>query len=499
MPVSTRLGQADRVSDWFLPADERPWTEGNLVSPRVHGSAYFARLSAVVGATGVGDEIFFTDWRGDPDELLTAQGPTVGELLCSAAARGAVVRGLLWRSHSQRMSFSAQENQQLGTRINKAGGQALLDQRVRRGGSHHQKMVVIRHRDRPADDVAFVGGIDLCHSRRDDAQHAGDPQPQPMDALYGPRPPWHDAMLEISGPAVADVQATFVQRWNDPTPLDHRNPYRRALQRAADMPRHPEPITEAIRVPTPTGGHAVQVLRTYAAKKPPFPFAVSGERTIARAYERAFRRATRLVYIEDQYLWSDVVASTLAEALRRAPSLQIVAVVPRFPDQDGKISGPPNRLGQLAAMELLTEAGGDRFAAYDLQNPAGTPVYVHAKVCIVDDEWMACGSDNVNRRSWTHDSELTCAVVDRAGRLPRELRCQLWAEHLGLQPDDPRLSDLDAAGELWRARTADAGSRARPHVPAPVGRLARVWAGPMYRLVYDPDGRPAALRRHAIF
>ena len=37
---------------------------------------------------------------------------------------------------------------------------------------------------------------------------------------------------------------------------------------------------------------------------------------------------------------------------------------------------------------------------------------MHSKVCIVDDVWMAVGSDNLNRRSWTHDSELSCAVID---------------------------------------------------------------------------------------
>src|SRR2546423_4425191 len=115
------------------------------------------------------------------------------------------------------------------------------------------------------------------------------------------------------------------------------------------MPRHATPLVDAEGVPPVAGLHQVQVLRTYAAKRPPFPFAVDGERTIARAYERAFARATRLVYVEDQYLWSDVVARTLARALHRAPQLRVIAVVPRFPDQDGRLSGPPNRLGQLSA------------------------------------------------------------------------------------------------------------------------------------------------------
>jgi phosphatidylserine/phosphatidylglycerophosphate/cardiolipin synthase-like enzyme len=310
-----------RVSDWFLPPSERPWTTGNLVTPLVHGATYFRRLLDAVSAAGPGDRLLFTDWRGDPDERLTPTGPTIGELFAAAAERGVDVRGLLWRSHSDKASFSAQENQRLGLLVNDAGGCALLDQRVRRGGSHHQKVVVLRHPDRPVDDVAFVGGIDLCHSRRDDVTHAGDPQSQPMDRRYGERPPWHDAMVEIRGPGVADVEQTFIERWNDPTPLDHRNPYRRALQHAARMPSR-APDIDAWPAPPEAGPHHVQILRTYAAKRPPFPFAPDGERTVARGYQRAFARARRLVYIEDQYLWSHEVAGALVDALRRCPTLR---------------------------------------------------------------------------------------------------------------------------------------------------------------------------------
>ena len=51
-------------------------------------------------------------------------------------------------------------------------------------------------------------------------------------------------------------------------------------------------------------------------------------------------------------------------------------------------------------------------AFYGLESPDGVPVYVHAKVCIIDDQWASVGSDNINRRSWTHDSEVTAAVCD---------------------------------------------------------------------------------------
>jgi phosphatidylserine/phosphatidylglycerophosphate/cardiolipin synthase-like enzyme len=480
------------VSDWFLPAAERPWTSGNLVVPRVHGADYFARLLEVIGSTRSGDRIFLTDWRGDTDERMTKDGPTVAELLSSAGRRGVEVRALLWRSHSGRLN--SEENNHLGAIINESGGEALLDERVRRGGSHHQKLLVVRRKGRPQDDVAFIGGIDLCHGRRDDAAHAGDPQAPPLDERYGPTPPWHDAMAEIRGPAVTDVLDTFTERWDDPTPLDHRNPYRAVVHRLARMPRHPEKLPQRWETPPEAGPHLVQLLRTYPAKRPAYPFAPEGERSIARAYSRAFSRAKRLIYLEDQYFWSDVVATTLAEALRREPELHVIAVVPRYPEEDNRLGGPPMFFGQRLAWDRLHEAGGDRFALFDLENAEGTPIYVHAKVCVVDDRWMTIGSDNLNLRSWTHDSELTCAVVDPDGVLPRSLRTSLWAEHLGLPEDDPRLSDLSGAVDLWAERVGAPGSRIRHHVPTVLSARTRLWARAAYRTLYDPDGRPRRLR-----
>ena len=237
-----------------------------------------------------------------------------------------------------------------------------------------------------------------------------------MDARYGPTPPWHDAALELRGPVVADVLAVFAERWNDPHPLDKRTPYRMLIQRLARMPRHPRPAARG-RSPaaSPPGTHAVQLLRTYGVKHPPFPFAPEGERSIARAYEKAFALAGSCIYLEDQYLWSAEVAAGIVAALRRNPELHVIAVVPRYPDSDGPLAGPPSRIGQLRAIGMLRRAAPDRVGVFDLENAAGTPVYIHAKVCVVDDRWATCGSDNFNRRSWTSDSELTCAVVDGIG------------------------------------------------------------------------------------
>ncbi len=527
------------VARWFLSAAERgnpatdidrlpasnpgAWCGGNAVRPLVHGATYFDRLHTELFALRPGDRVFFTDWSGDADEQLLPSGAQVGDVLCDVVRAGVQLRGLVWRSHSERLHFTGEENLRFGRRLNEAGGEVLLDQRVRLFGSHHQKVVVLQHDGRPEQDVAFVGGIDLCHGRRDDARHGGDPQQPPMDPRYGGRAPWHDATFELRGPVVGDVLRSFVERWNDPHPLDHRSPYRMLVQRLARMPRHPEPLPEALPDPPAVGRHVVQVLRTYGRKSPPYPFAPDGERSIAHGYRKAFGLARSLVYVEDQYLWSGFVVESLCDALRRSPGLRVVAVVPRFPDADGRFTGPANRLGQIDAMRRLDAAGPDRVAVYDVENEAGTPIYVHAKICVVDDVWTTCGSDNVNRRSWTSDSELTVAVLDPerdarepldvsahgdgARRLSRDLRLQVMAEHLEVPADDTRLLDPVSAFDLWRGRAAALDAwysggrrgprppgRARRHRPDPVGRLQAAWSTPLYRILYDPDGRPLRLK-----
>lgn len=518
---------------WYLTAAERDntatvldrrhsdgtaWTSGNEVTALVHGATYFAALVEAVRAMRRGDLLLFTDWRGDPDEPLDGAGTEVSTLLREAAASGVVVRGLVWRSHLDSLQFSERENRHLGEEIDAAGGCCLLDMRVRPGGSHHQKFVVLRHPGRPHLDRAFVGGIDLCHSRRDDADHGGDPVRQPMAKVYGERPPWHDVQLSLRGPAVGDVEAVFRERWDDPAALS-RNPLhllRDRLDGADPGRRHLPP---QLPDPQPCGHHSVQLLRTYPDRHPGYPFAPNGERSVARGIGKALQRASKLIYLEDQYLWSPAVAAGFCRALEDRPELLLVAVIPRFPDQDGRVSLAPNLVGRWQAMRMLQRAGGERVAVYGVENHAGTPVYVHAKVCIVDDEWASVGSDNVNRRSWTHDSELSAAVVDDgsavgSGRsFALDLRLELAREHLDRAAGaDDDLADPVTAFAAFAAAAAglDAWHAAGRRGPRPPGRLrryavpalpawTRAWSTPLYRAIYDPDGRPRALRRKGRF
>ncbi|MEA2656868.1 MAG: hypothetical protein QOI23_2233, partial [Chloroflexota bacterium] len=522
------VSEGDSVPEsWFLAAEERgneatgiderhgdgrPWSAGNRVETLVHGASYFRRLLEVVEGLGHGDQLYFTDWHGDHDERL-ADGPntTVGACFAAAARRGVSVKGLLWRSHGDLAGFSTRENRHLGDVVNAAGGEVLLDMRIRLVGSHHQKLVIVRRAGQTDTDLAFVGGLDLCHGRRDDHNHRGDPQRLPMPPVYGPNPPWHDVQVEIQGPAVGDLEFTFRERWEDPTPLSSGLVHvAQALRRRTQRPGSPLPPMPAD--PAPAGTQSVQVLRTYGRPRHPYPFAPEGERSIARAYLKAVRRARRLIYIEDQFLWSNEVVSSFADALKACPQLQLIAVVPRYFDQGG-IFKWPSQVGREEAMKALLDAGGDRVGIFDVENSEGTPVYVHAKVCVIDDVWAAVGSDNFNRRSWTHDSEVSCAVLDEARdsrepsdpgglgdgarRFARDLRLQLWREHLDRGEGDDadllepvqavqKFREAAAALEGWHQGGGRGGrppGRVRPHPRFRPPHATLLWAQPLYRVV----------------
>ena len=160
------------IDDWLLTAAERgnratelpAWSDGNQVTaPR-------ARLGILRPAgrrRGRDDRRrsrMFTDWRGDPDQLLRPGRPdgrrvAVGRCPSGGAGQGS---GVAFPSRS-RGAHGENENRDLAEDIGDEGGQVLLDQRIRYFGSHHQKFVIARHPGEPERDVAFAGGIDLCH------------------------------------------------------------------------------------------------------------------------------------------------------------------------------------------------------------------------------------------------------------------------------------------------------------------------------------------------
>ncbi len=143
---------------------------------------------------------------------------------------------------------------------------------------HHEKTIVVD------DRVAFVGGIDLTSESGD----RFDSTDHPSRASFG----WHDASTRIEGPAVADVADHFRMRWHEVA--------------GESLP----PVVP----PEPAGELELQVVRTVPERV--YQATRRGVFTILESYLRAFRAAERLIYIENQFLWSPEIAGVLADILR---------------------------------------------------------------------------------------------------------------------------------------------------------------------------------------
>jgi phosphatidylserine/phosphatidylglycerophosphate/cardiolipin synthase-like enzyme len=157
-----------------------------------------------------------------------------------------------------------------------------------------------------------------------------------------------------------------------------------------------------------------------------------GDFRILESYMRALRGAQRLVYLENQFLWSPELVAVLADKLSRPPTdeFRLVCLLPAKPNNGRDVTR--GQIGVLA--EADAQGGGGRLLACTVYardaegKPA--PVYVHAKIGIVDDRWLTLGSANLNEHSLFNDTEVNVATDD-AG-LARDTRLRLWAEHLEL-------------------------------------------------------------------
>jgi phosphatidylserine/phosphatidylglycerophosphate/cardiolipin synthase-like enzyme len=448
--------------DWTRAIDPPPggWAEGkppprpgNALTVLVDGGeALRAMADAIEQARS---HVHVTGWHVTPDFALTRDGaPTVLRRLLAAVATRIPVRVLIWAGAPLPVLRpwrgdvrNVREQLTAGTRI-----QCALDARERPMHCHHEKTIVVD------DQVAFVGGIDLTSFN-------GDRWDTPAHAPRG-GVGWHDVAAKITGPAVQDVAQNFAMRWEATT--GERLP--------------------AASTPSPTGDVELQVVRTVPdgmyRQLPP------GEFRILESYLRGLRGAQRLVYLENQFLWSPEILAVLREKLARPPTpdFRLVLVLPAKPD-----SGADDTRGQLGTLVQADGDGGRLLACtlYTVGAEKDWPVYVHAKVGIIDDAWMTIGSANLNEHSLFNDTEMNLVTHD--ARLARETRLRLWAEHLE-RPIDAVAGDPAAVIDgLWKpiaeeqAQRRERGERLthRLAMLPGISRRSRLLLGPLQGLVVD--------------
>jgi phosphatidylserine/phosphatidylglycerophosphate/cardiolipin synthase-like enzyme len=415
--------------------------------------AMAAIAEAIAGARKF---VHVAGWHFAADfELVRGEARCVLGALLAEAAERVDVRMLAWAGapvpvfHPSR----AEVRDGVARLVRQTKIRCELDPREHPFHCHHEKTLVID------GEVAFVGGIDMTNfggDRNDSSAH-------PARRRLG----WHDVGTRLRGPAVADVGAHFALRWHELT--------------GETVPQPPPPA--------PCGEHTVQVVRTVAEDM--YQSLPRGDFRILESYVRALRAAQEFIYLENQFLWAPEIVHLLADKLRDPPrdSFRIVVVLPAKAN-----NGQDDTRGQLSCL-VAADDGAGRLLAATLRSRTGSrddPLYVHAKVGIVDDRWLTIGSANLNAHSLFNDTEMNVCTDHPA--LVRGTRMRLWAEHLEIDPeaiqDRPVATVVDelwhpiASEQLRRRAAGEAPTHRLLELPG-ISRRSRRLLGPVEGLLDD--------------
>jgi len=236
-----------------------------------------------------------------------------------------------------------------------------LDSEHPAGACHHQKIVVID------DALAFCGGIDMTSGRWDTPHHAGHASERSDD---GEEPlPWHDMTVALDGDGAKALSELARKRWRNATGHDLPVPSRTdAIWPEALRPD----LTDAV----------VGIARSAPGyeDRPEID-------EIKRLWLSAIAAARRTIYIENQYLSSGRIGDALKARLQELGGPQIVIVLP-FRSESWLESEAMDSRRSLILSELREADREDRLGVYYPVNAEGRDIYVHAKLLIVDDDFV---------------------------------------------------------------------------------------------------------------
>lgn len=242
----------------------------------------------------------------------------------------------------------------------------------------HRKLLVVDGR------IGFTGGVGIADEWLGDAE----------DEHH-----WRDTHFQVEGPAVAQMQATFMDNWMKTRALVlHGEEYFPELQ--------------------PAGRHLAQMFRSSAAE---------GSESVRLMYLLSIAAATERIRLSASYFVpDDLSVATLVEARRRGVDIQII--VP-----GRRIDAVVTRRASRSRWGRLLESG---IEIYEY-----VPTMYHTKVMVVDGLWTSVGSTNFDNRSFRLNDEANLNILD-----PAFARLQEEAFARDLQR--ARLITLDA----WRRR-----------------------------------------------
>lgn len=283
------------------------------------------------------------------------------------------------------------------------------------GAVHHQKLLVVD------DAMAFSGGIDFTLERWDTSEHLNHNRyRRAIGRAYGPR---HEVAVAVDGAAARALGELACTRWSTATGQRIRPVESGRLAWPGDLDPTITDIDVAIARTLPTLGDRSEV------------------REVETFNLEAISLARRTIYIENQYLASRTIAEALGERLGQPDGPEVVVVMPR--SSESRLEEESMDSARYRMLQLLWGADlYDRFAAYWPVTEGGVPIYVHAKVLVIDDRLLRIGSSNMNNRSMGFDSECDIAVeasgskAEQIGRMVTSVQNRLVAEHLDVAVED---------------------------------------------------------------
>jgi phosphatidylserine/phosphatidylglycerophosphate/cardiolipin synthase-like enzyme len=286
-----------------------------------------------------------------------------------------------------------------------------LDAHHPAGAAHHQKVIVID------EDTAFCSGIDVTNNRWDTRSHEEEQkyrlQPDGHDAG-----PWHDAAMVVQGDIARGLSEYAEQHWHA---AGGKQP--KAVTARADC--WPEGLDADFN------DCPIAIARTL-----PEMDDQEGVHEIENLCLDLIAAAKNFIYAESQYFASVRIATAIAERLSEEDGPEIVVINPQ--SAEGWLESEIMDSARARIHEALKGRDAhDRFRILHPFTAGGTPIYVHAKILIVDDQYLRVGSSNFNNRSLGFDSECDVALYASADKkLAEQIACtrnDLLAEHLGVE------------------------------------------------------------------
>ncbi|MEK8128905.1 phosphatidylserine/phosphatidylglycerophosphate/cardiolipin synthase family protein [Paenibacillus filicis] len=419
-----------------------PPRSGNRLQPLVDSAPTFRRICEAIEAAQ--HSVWIAVTFMDPDFEMPDGRGSVLDVLDRAAARGLDVRVLCWRPNPESSGYgqafpgSPADHERLAAR-----GSRFLIRWDRAHGyfCQHQKFWLVDAGNE--SETAFIGGINPTFGAFEPG-HRGEGQR-------------HDIYVEVTGPSATDVHHNFVQRWNEAS--------ERAEADGVWGHDGDDELALPDRVSAPRGDSLVQIQRNVHAgryfRSYPVPGGSSvdiaaGERAVTEQYIQAIDAARRSIYIENQALPVPEIAARLEAALKRG--VEIVLLVPAEPESYVRtFRQDPSRSSFFESIEALGRYDNFTLAGIAGPNELGirSPIYVHAKIMLIDDVWATIGSCNLHFNSINGHTEMNASIWD--AKMVRMLRCQLLSEHLG--QETAHLEDREALC-LYRSIAGDNRRRA---------------------------------------